>query len=137
MNTPVIIDSSALFALVSLDDAHHQEALRISQKLARTQRAVVILGEVFSETLNIVGKKLGRQEQLALADEVLRSGDFIFQDVTRQLREDAVSKLEQQASSVSYTDALVMTLADFFISKAIFGFDDVFRKNGYRLPPAA
>lgn len=134
MNTPVIIDSSALFALVSQDDSNHEQAVEVSGRLSETQRAVVLLSEVFAETLNIVGKKLGRPQQLALAREVLDSRDFIFSDETPQMRENAVTKLSQQPGSVSYTDALVMAFADLYNSRLIFGFDDVFRKNGYLLP---
>jgi uncharacterized protein len=137
MNTPVIIDSSALFALVSRDDAHHQEALRVSQELARTHRAVVLLPEVFAESLNIVGKKLGRSHLFNLADEVLHSGDFIFPDQTQQMRENAISLLTKQAASVSYIDALVMAYADLFNTKDIFGFDEAFARSGYRLPAMA
>jgi predicted nucleic acid-binding protein len=35
---------------------------------------------------------------------------------------------------VSFTDCLVMAVADRFGTKVIFGFDEVFRKNGYRIP---
>ena len=50
---------------------------------------------------------------------------------------EAVERFAQQPSSVSFTDCLVMALADRLGTKLIFGFDEVFRKNGYRLPDAA
>jgi predicted nucleic acid-binding protein len=35
---------------------------------------------------------------------------------------------------VSYTDCIVMVVATASKTKEVFGFDDVFGKNGYRLP---
>jgi predicted nucleic acid-binding protein len=38
---------------------------------------------------------------------------------------------------VSFTDCIVMALADRLGTKTIFGVDEVFEKNGYRLPEAS
>ena len=50
--------------------------------------------------------------------------------------EEVLERFARQPASVSFTDCLVMSLADRVGTKLIFGFDEVFRKNGYR-PPAA
>ena len=38
------------------------------------------------------------------------------------------------ASGDNYTDALVMAMADHHGTSAVFGFDEVFAKQGYRIP---
>ena len=49
---------------------------------------------------------------------------------------EALKRFAQHPASVSFTDCVVMALADRVRTKTIFGFDEVFRKNGYRLPEA-
>ena len=41
-----------------------------------------------------------------------------------------------KGQSPSFVDCLVMTSADYYQTQEIFGFDEVFAKNGYRLPEA-
>jgi predicted nucleic acid-binding protein len=49
---------------------------------------------------------------------------------------EADERFAKQPSSVSFTDCIVMALANRLGTKLIFGFDEVFSKNGYRLPEA-
>jgi predicted nucleic acid-binding protein len=136
MTRPVIIDSSALFSLVSRDDMNHQQALTLSATFRPMESPVLLPGEIFTETLNIIGKKIGKEKREEVGNDLLTSGAFIFVDTTVDIRQAAFAKLLTQPASVSFTDCLVMAVADFFKTKVIFGFDEVFAKNGYRLPEA-
>ncbi len=57
--------------------------------------------------------------------------------VTASLTLGPLGKFSTQPGSVSYTDSLVMAVADTNDTPLIFGFDEVFEKNGYGLPEAA
>ncbi len=137
MNAAVVIDSSALFSLVSFDDANHERAVAVSHSLFTSGRILLLSDEVFAETLNIIGKKLGRDKQLTIGREFLHSGAYIFPPTGEEERVKALIKLEKLPASVSYTDAVVMAVADSFETKEIFGFDAVFAEQGYRLPETA
>src|SRR4051794_13031750 len=137
MNRPVVIDSSALFSLVSLHDTNHHQAVALSAAFRPADYTVLVPGEIFTETLNIIGKKIGKDKREEVGNDLLSSGVFVFVDTTADIRQAAFAKLLTQPGSVSFTDCLVMAFADSYKTKEIFGFDEVFRKNGYRLPEAA
>jgi predicted nucleic acid-binding protein len=137
--TPIIIDSSALVALVYPDAADHGKAVALDAALGHADRAVLVPLEVLAETLNILGKKFGRVFAVAVGERLLMGeGPLIFQPTEAPIRQ-ALAKWRDQTGAVSYTDCVVMAYADQFNTKEIFGYDDAFRKNGYRLPagPAA
>ncbi|MGI8854501.1 MAG: type II toxin-antitoxin system VapC family toxin [Thermomicrobiales bacterium] len=137
MNTPVIVDTSGLISLVSFTDSNHARALAASDRLLTERRPLIISGEVFTETVNTLGKKTGHETADALGRRLIRSGEFVLVETTPAFREAALGRFAAQPGGVSLTDCFVMTLADHFQTKEIFGFDDAFRKNGYRLPAAA
>jgi predicted nucleic acid-binding protein len=68
-----------------------------------------------------------------VAQDILTSGAFalIEPSLTRELRTAALDMFRAQPRSVSYTDCLVMALADQLSIQEISGFDEVFSKNGY------
>jgi predicted nucleic acid-binding protein len=49
----------------------------------------------------------------------------------------ALSRFATQSESVSLTDCIVMAVADDYETLDSFGFDEAFRKNGYRILPKA
>lgn len=130
MNKPVVIDSSALISLASLDDSNHHQSLSIVKQLEKMKRPLVLPGEIFTETLNVLGKKMGRTKQLEMGEDLLE-GTFVFLETTSQIRKASFEKLKKSASSTSFTDCLVMAIADSLDTNDIFGFDEVFRKSGY------
>lgn len=127
---PIIADSSGLYSLIVEDDSNSQPARKIIQKIDKT---IIVPAEVFSEVLNILGKKMGRDTQLEAA-EILMSEDFSIVESDDKIRQQAINKLKSLKKSVSYTDCAVMAFADEYKTKEIFGFDEVFSKEGYRLP---
>lgn len=60
---------------------------------------------------------------------------FHVVDTSEQLV-PALDRFARQPTSMSFTDCIVMACADAWETRDIFGFDAVFRKNGYRLPGA-
>jgi predicted nucleic acid-binding protein len=82
-----------------------------------------------------LGKKLGHQVAVSAGRQIISTPDDLIVESDKEL-EEALERFSQQPSSVSFTDCIVMALADRLGTKLIFGFDEVFRKNGYRLPKA-
>jgi len=132
--TPIIIDSSALVALVNPEDADHAKAVAISTVLGNADRPILVPPEVLAETLNILGKKLTRPFACAVGERLLSGeGLLVFQPTELPIRA-ALAKWRTQPGGVSYIDCTVMVYADQYETGEIFGFDAAFAKNGYRLP---
>src|SRR3989338_7695595 len=137
MSNFVVIDSSALVSLASVDDQNHSKAKAISSDCMKKGKTVILPSGVLSETLNIVGKKFGRSKQLDLVKDLLFSDAFAITEGSLDICMNAFEKLKNQALSVSFTDCLVMVFADKYKTEEVFGFDEAFGKNGYKLPGAS
>ena len=137
---PVILDSSALIAEINLADSLHEQAQAINDVLSQTDRQVILPYEVFAEALNIFGKKVGRSEAASAGKALLArhaSGSVKIIPSDETILTAALDLLlTAKGKSPSFVDCLVMVSADHYQTQEIFGFDEAFAKNGYRLPAA-
>jgi predicted nucleic acid-binding protein len=133
--TLVVADTSGLMSLLVDTDANHHKALAQSAAFDERPGAVVIPSHVFSELMNVLGKKLGHRVAVAIGQQIIANPTYLIVESDKEL-EAALERFAQQISSVSFTDCIVMAVADRVGTKLIFGFDEVFRKNGYQLPEA-
>ncbi|MDP2638411.1 MAG: PIN domain-containing protein [Candidatus Levybacteria bacterium] len=131
MNKPLIIDSSAFVSLGAVTDSNYENANKIGSLIRREDRSIIVPGDIFTETMNVVGKKIGHKAAIIQAKDILLDQRLNIVEITPQVRQNALEKFKKQAESVSFTDCIVMAFADEYETKEIFGFDDVFRKNGY------
>ncbi len=130
--TLVAADTSGLMSLLVDTDANHDKALAQSAVFDESPGAVIISSHVFSELMNVLGKKLGHQKAVSVGQQILSNPNYLIVESDQEL-EEALERFAKQPA-VSFTDCIVMALADRYGTKLIFGFDEVFRKNGYRLP---
>ncbi len=131
MNYQVVADSSAFFSLVIKKDRSHKRANSTIKEIIKSNASVIVPGEVFTELVNILGKKVNHSVATKTGKMILKQSGFIITETTDSIRNNAFEKFKKQAESVSFTDCLVMAFADFYETKEIFGFDETFRKNGY------
>ena len=131
MTNSIIVDSSALFSIFSPSDTNHNIAKKIGLDIAKQAFSLIVPGEIFTETVNVLGKKINHQITSKYGSFILTTEDYIIFETTPQIRAEAFNKFQKQPRSVSFTDCLVMAFADEFETKEIFGFDETFRKNGY------
>ena len=89
--------------------------------------------EVFAESLNILGKKFGHEYAVATVQAVLESSAFAVVPTSDVSRLDAVEQFRTAPAGVSFTDCLVMKVANEHGTKDIFGFDKQFEDAGYNL----
>jgi predicted nucleic acid-binding protein len=94
----------------------------------------VIPCEVFSETVNILGKKFGHAREIEAVHILLYDSVFVVEDSGEDIRSTALDWFGSIAQDVSYTDCTVMAAANVNKTEQVFGFDDVFSKSGYVLP---
>ena len=133
-NNLIIADSSALISLSIKSDRNHGQAANLVQQIAEDNRTVVIPCEVFAETVNILGKKFGHARAIEAVDILFDGTVFVVEDSGETIRRDALDWFGGIAEGVSYTDCIVMAVANASNTRLVFGFDDAFSKNGYRLP---
>jgi len=131
MTNPIIADSSALVSLILPINSNNKKALTITKILNRSSQALIIPGDIFTETINIIGKKINHNAASLAGDKFLTDERFIIIDTTGEIRLSALEKFQKQPGSVSFTDCLVMAFADEYETRDIFGFDESFKKNGY------
>lgn len=132
-SSPIIVaDSSGLVSLAVVNDRNHQVAVGEARRLLKVQANVIVPGEVFAETVNVLGNKSGHEAALWVARELSAGATFSIADSTEDLRMEALERFKGQPASVSFTDCIVMAVADFYSTNTVFGFDQVFARNGYR-----
>jgi len=140
----VIFDSSGLTALMNETGVFHNRALGMSDILIdRVSWRVLLPREIFAETVTALSKQVNREAGATAARAILerqRVGDFVFVEADPLVYETAIDLLQTAKGSrgaPSFFDCLVMAFATHYQTPYIFGFDEAFAKNGYRLPDAA
>jgi len=129
---PIIADTSALVSLATETDHNHVPAKDAATKLRKANRPIILASDVLVETINILGKRSSHQTAIKAADALLQPGSqFILVETTSHIQA-ALKKFKDLSQAVSLTDCIVMTLADHYNTKDIFGFDKQFEEAGYR-----
>ncbi len=131
----IIIDTSALISLLIDRDSNHQLAIEMLIEQQNAKAAFIMPGDVYSELINTVGKKFGRDVAIQAADYISKT-DFLIVDATDSY-DEALLKYRTNTSSPSFTGAIVMAIADKYSTKQIFGFDECFTKGEYQIPTTA
>lgn len=127
----IIADSSALVSLASRTDSNYNLAVSVGRSLEREEASVLVSGEIFAETLNVLGRSINKETVREMGEGIFSSSSLFIAETSDEIRRMAFAKFLKQLRSVSFTDCLVMAFADVYGTKNIFGFDEVFKKNGY------
>lgn len=131
MSSNIIGDSSAFFSLVIKKDQNHSNATTTIREIIDNKASVIVPGEVFTELVNILGKKVNHLVAIKTGKMILQKPELTIIETTDVIRGSAFEKFKEQPKSVSFTDCIVMAFADHFETQEIFGFDEAFKKNGY------
>jgi predicted nucleic acid-binding protein len=100
-----------------------------------TPATILVPYDVYAETVNMVGKKQGHAKAHEVGQFLSKTAPFLVIDSSPSAREQALSRLLTLSASVSYTDAVVMAVADEYQTQKIFGFDEAFANCGYENIP--
>ena len=133
----IIADTSGLISLFSPDDRNHTEAINAAKLLTNDKKTILIPAAVYVEFLNVLGRKVGHAVALAAVAE-LTPPFVVLSEPANLPQSPALKKFANIPEAVSFTDCLVMAVADEYGTSDIFGFDKQFQDAGYRrLEPAA
>jgi predicted nucleic acid-binding protein len=132
----IIADTSGLVSLFSPDDRNYTEAVNAAKRLQNEHRDILIPAAVLVEFLNVMGRKAGHDVALAVIPE-LTPPFLILNEPSHLPNMPAYKKFGTLPNAVSFTDCIVMAVADDYDTKDIFGFDKQFADAGYqRLTPS-
>ena len=132
----IIADTSGLVSLFSPNDHNHAVAVNAAKRLQSANKEILIPAAVFIEFLNVLGRKVGHTAAIAAVSE-LTPPFIVLSEPTNLLDTPALEKFALVTQSVSFTDCIVMAVADDYGTKDIFGFDKQFMDAGYnRLEPS-
>lgn len=127
MRRAVLLDSSAILALVDLSDAQHRPAVRIATQLGKAAHPVFITPAIELEAHALLLRKVGR---VAAREWLLRSG----LDVVRPTRDEEEGARELIATHEdkdwSLCDALSFSVITGRKALGAFSFDHHFRQAG-------
>jgi predicted nucleic acid-binding protein len=129
--TFLVADSSGLVSLFA-PDRNHDRAVAAARELGRSFGTFVLPSDVFAETVNTLYKRFGRAVAIDAARYLVSTPPFLPTEADAELRSDALERFSSP-SSLGYTDCAVLAFADHFGTDQIFGFDDDFVRQGYRI----
>src|SRR3954469_766137 len=103
--TVVVADTSGLMSLLVDTDANYEKALALAKTFDESPGAVIIPSHVFSELMNILGKKLGHQVAVSAGQGILSTPQYLVVESDEDIQE-ALDTFSRQSSSVSFTDCI-------------------------------
>ena len=83
--------------------------------------------------MNVLGKRLGHTQAVSVASYLATTPLFLIVDTSEPVREQALRRFETQPPAVSFTDCIVMAVADEYGTRIVFGFDKDHADNGYAI----
>ncbi|MEU5301768.1 type II toxin-antitoxin system VapC family toxin [Streptomyces noursei] len=130
--TLIVADTSGLVSLFHPLDKNHQAAVAEAKRLRGSGFEVIVPVAVYLELLNVLGRVLGHQAAIKVAQEL--SEDFlILNNASSSLMAETLRMFQEASESVSHTDCFVMATCDEFDTREIFGFDRAFTRFGYSI----
>jgi predicted nucleic acid-binding protein len=131
----VFVDTNVFVAWVKADDAHHKRAKRLFAALADKSIMFFTSNYVFSEAVTVISQHLGHAIAVQFIDTMSSpTSRFHITWADETLDEKAVQIFKKQTSkNVSLVDCANMAMVDMHHFDYLFSFDQVYKKNGYRL----
>lgn len=132
----IVADASGIISLVVDSDSKHEAATVFARGLEQNPFGTLIFvpSEILAETINLLGKKFGRGLAVETGRMLLNQAPFVVRESEPTTKLAALELYRTAPAGVSYTDCLVMAVADELHTHWIFGFDTAFAQRGYHLP---
>lgn len=126
----VFVDTSALYALLDEDDAHHAEASDVLRRLTGTE--LMSHAFVVAEAAALIGRRLPWEASERLLDGILPAIDI--ETVDAELYASATSTYRQSGSArISLVDRTSFALMQVRGIRRAFAYDEDFAREGFEL----
>lgn len=137
MTTPTIIfvDSDVFVSVLRKDDSNHQKVKKIYLQLEKLSVSFVTSNYVFAEVITVISQKIGHRIAIEFINNMRSSNSmYNFIQVTPEIEEIALEIFKKQTSkNVSFVDCANMAVMKHDNLDAIFSFDEIYKKNGFKL----
>ncbi len=135
----VLIDADALVALAHEDDANHSKAIALFAQLEQQSVYFTISNYVLAEVVTVISRKIGHHAAIIFIDEIKSTPKSIDEYwITEGIEQRAIALFKKQTSkNVSFVDCTNMALMDIEGFDALFSFDAIYTKNGYKIVQTA
>lgn len=130
----VVMDADGIIAQHNPDDIHHKEALRITKYLSENNAQVVYPTTAIVEAATHIQRVLNSTASAYGTSQVLVESGVRVAGVDRDTLLRALNFFSPTTSKKNTLfDCVVMAVADENKADAIFSFDKVYEKKGYKL----
>lgn len=128
----VFIDTSAFYALLDRDDAHHPKAKRAWTDLLKAAHALVTSNYILVETFALLQNRLGMQAIRALHDDLLPLINIEFVSLGSH-RSGVAALLSASRRDLSLVDCVSFDVMRTSGINTVFAFDKHFKEQGFTL----
>lgn len=135
MSLTVLVDSDAFVAMSKHDDSSFLKSQRIINDLKLKHAKLFTSNYVFSETITVISQKIGHDAALSYIN-IMKSphNPFGIRWIDETIENMALQIFAKQTSkNTSFIDCTNMAIMKHDNLDAIFSFDEIYRKNGFKL----
>lgn len=130
----VFVDSDAFIAFMKKDDTLHSKAVKYFKKLSDQDVHFLTSNYVFSEVITVASQRISRSAALQFIETVRSAQNpFDIRIVDQETNDLAVDIFQvQKSKNVSFVDCANMAIMTRYRLQAIFSFDMIYQKNGFK-----
>lgn len=130
----IVMDADGIIAQHNPDDIHHEEAMRITKYLSENNAQVVYPATAIVEAVTHIQRVLNSTASAYGTTQVLVESGVEVAEVGSNLLSKALNFFSPTTSKKNTLfDCVVMAVADENKANAIFSFDKLYEKKGYKL----
>ena len=128
-------DADSLIALAYKDDANHEKARQVAEKLLESCYQIIYPNTAILEAVTTLKRALNLSDKAHLVIKQYLAGAFTVEYINEDIQTQASQLFNREAKSKKNTifDAVVATVAEKLSADSIFSFDNWYRKLGFIL----
>jgi len=131
----ISVDSDAFIALAREDDANHNKALSCLAYLMKHPVQFVTSNYVVSESITVISIRKSHEAAIEFITTMQSAENvYVIKRVDETVEKTAIDIFKHQTSkNTSFVDCTNMAFMRALRADAIFSFNQVYRKNGFKL----
>ncbi|HVF69798.1 MAG TPA: PIN domain-containing protein [Xanthomonadales bacterium] len=131
----IFVDSDAFVAFVKEKDNTHQKAKNLLLQLRSRPVTFITTNYVFLESVTVISQKIDHETAVTYIDKMTSSkSPYALHRISEEIEEQAIEIFKKQTSkNTSFVDCTNMAFMKHNNVNVIFSFDEIYRKNGFKL----
>lgn len=131
----IFVDSDAFVAFLKADDNNHFKAEKYFNELKAKNALFMTSNYVFAEVVTVLSQRIAHSVAVDFIQNI-RSFEnaMTIRWITEEIEGAAINIfIGQKSKNVSFVDCTNMALMEHFHMDAIFSFDEIYKKNGFKM----